>query len=75
MPRDKTPIRHAVWPTPAPPVCTHYWDQDSWDKFAAGYRPEDYHGDMHDQAAWDAHRAQINKTYVDNFYQQHGVER
>jgi len=46
-------VKHAVWPTSAPPVCTAYWDQESWDKFAAGFRPEGYEGGMHDQVAYD----------------------
>jgi hypothetical protein len=45
-------IKHSVWPTGVPPVCTAYWDQSSWDKFADSFRPEDYHGGRFDASAW-----------------------
>ena len=45
-------IRHAVWPTGAPPVCTAQWDQAAWDRFAEGFRPLGYDGDIFDEDAW-----------------------
>ena len=44
-----------VWPTPAPPVCTALWEQEAWDRFADGYRPDDYEGGRYDQEAWEQH--------------------
>ena len=46
-------IRHAVWPTTAPPVCTAQWTQHSWDSFAEFARPTGYTGGIFDQAAYD----------------------
>jgi len=34
-------------------VCTAYWDQEAWDKFGEGFRPEGYTGGIHDQEAYD----------------------
>ena len=45
-------IKHAAWPTPAPPVCTTLLDQQSWDKFADRYRPAGYHGNRYDSKAY-----------------------
>lgn len=53
-------IDHAPWATGVPPVCTAYWDQDSWDKFAESFRPEGYEGDIRDHHAyttWAAEQA------------------
>lgn len=45
--------KHCVWPTRAPPVCTAYWDTESWERFEDGFRPEGYTGDRHDTEAWE----------------------
>jgi len=50
-------MNYSVWPTPAPPVCTVQWDQDSWRRWEARYRPDDYAGGQYDRSAWDAYRA------------------
>lgn len=52
------PIKHAVWSTPAPPVCTAMWSQKSWDNYAKGYRPKGYEGGMHDQVAYNRYLAE-----------------
>ena len=54
-------IQHAVWPTPAPPVCAAFWTQESWQRFEDRYRPVDYTGDRYDAEAWGAYRAQANR--------------
>lgn len=57
--RLRAPIVHAPWPTGVPPVCTGYWDQAAWDRFAEGYRPKGYTGGIHDDRAyliWKARR-------------------
>jgi len=64
-------IKHAVWPTPPSPVSTARWDQNSWDKFAAQYRPHDYHGGDYDQEAWEEYKKQKDKEEVDRFYENH----
>jgi hypothetical protein len=58
-------IKHAAWPTPPPPVCTVYWDQTSWDKFAERYRPEGYAGGIYDEEAYKAWlKSKPEETYA-----------
>lgn len=45
-------IQHSVWPTGVPPVCTAFWDQDSWRRFDEGFRPAGYTGGQYDEEAW-----------------------
>jgi hypothetical protein len=45
-------IKHVVWPTGVPPVSTALWNQDSWNRFAEGYRPKGYKGGMFDEEAY-----------------------
>lgn len=55
--------RHVVWPTPAPPVSTALWTQESWMAFEDRYRPAGYTGDRFDQVAWDRyHKARMNES-------------
>ncbi len=44
--------RHAVWATPAPPVCTAGWSTREWTHFEDMCRPANYRGGRHDQDAW-----------------------
>jgi len=54
---------HAVWPTPAPPVSTALWTQDSWAAFEDSHRPTGYTGDRYGQATWDSyHKARMNES-------------
>lgn len=41
-----------VWPIPAPPVTTIYWDDEAWLKFAEGFRPDGYEGGITDAAEY-----------------------
>ena len=41
-----------VWPVPAPPVQTMYWDDNSWLSYCWRFRPDDYQGGEFDKAAW-----------------------
>lgn len=61
-------IKHAVWPTKAPDGPTVYWDQESWDKFADGFRPPEYQGDRFDQAAWEAFDSERKERYRRELY-------
>jgi hypothetical protein len=46
-------VRYAVWPVPAPPVCTAAWDQAAWQRYEDRYRPAWYDGPPFDQEAFD----------------------
>jgi hypothetical protein len=50
---------HAVWPTGAPDVCVHYWDQNAWDAFEDRFRPKGYTGGRFDQEAWAVYAADL----------------
>ena len=41
-----------VWPFPAPPVCTAYWDNSAWIKFIKQYRPKNYRGGITNKKHW-----------------------
>ena len=59
-------MKYSVWPTSVPPVCTARWDQDSWQRFEAHFRPETYKGGQYDQAEWDTYRADVDEIYRRN---------
>lgn len=45
--------RHSVWATKVPDVTTSGWSQESWDRFNASFRPDNYYGGEYDQTAWE----------------------
>jgi len=67
------PIKHSVWGTRAPDVCTIYWDQASWDTFAEGFRPESYTGGRYDQVAYDAWVEGNREEIRREFYARYGM--
>ena len=67
-------IRHSVWPTNAPLGPSAGWSQADHNRFADGFRPEDYTGGRFDQEAWAAYAEARNKRSVANWYRQHGVD-
>lgn len=68
------PIMHAVWPIEAPPVCTAFWDQDSWERFEDRYRPADYTGGRYDAEAWLQFRRKTHQKNLAEFLARHGVD-
>jgi len=56
------PIRHAVWPTGAPPVPTSLWGQKDWDTYAEGFRPSGYSGGAFDEEAWKEYQEARART-------------
>jgi len=52
-------MRHAVWPTPAPPVTPHHWDQGDWQRFEDRYRPSAYAGGRYDDEAWERYASGV----------------
>ena len=49
---DMKQIKHVVWPTEAPPVCTANWDQITWDNWGEKSRPPDYFGNEYSETEW-----------------------
>ncbi len=45
-----------VWPFGVPPVCTNYWDNESWVKWIMGFKPTDYKGGETDTEAWNNYK-------------------
>jgi hypothetical protein len=63
-------IKHAAWPTGAPPVTVH-WDQYAWDQFGESFRPEGYTGHIYDMKAWSEFRYQRLLKQGDEFFAAH----
>lgn len=66
-------VKHTVWPTPVPPVCTAFWDQRSWDSWADLSKPEDYHGDRYSQSDWEEYMRNKDNSYVNEQSRRMGV--
>jgi len=63
-----------VWPFGAPPVCTIYWTDESWERFTDGFRPEWYKGGRNDEVAWKKALAEQFEAERVEFYARHGCK-